>query len=115
MISNNKMVIIDNTFPDNPIYIGKNQLDNDIIITAAKQTDIWFHLANLPSCHVIISCDKKHPVTKKMIKYCAELTKQHTKYRHRKVKVNYTYIKNIRKTNTPGMVHIKRKCMTMLL
>jgi len=94
------MVKIDNTFENNPIVIGENQTDNDQIISKSKQTDIWFHLANLPSCHVILSCDKKHPVSKKMIKYCAMLTKLHTKYI--KVKVNYTTIKNIRKTKTKG-------------
>ena len=104
------MVKIDNTFENNPIAIGENQKDNDMIISKSKQTDVWFHLANLPSCHVILSCTKKHPVTKKMIKYCAALVKQHTKYRNiKKIKVNYTTIKNIRKTGVKGEVIIKGK------
>ena len=102
-------------FENNPIVIGENQLDNDQIISKSKQTDIWFHLANLPSCHVILSCNKKHPVTKEMINYCAILTKLHTKYKNRKVKVNYTTIKNIRKTDTKGKIIIRGKAKTILV
>ncbi len=109
------MVKIDNTFENNTIVIGENQKDNDMIISTSMQTDIWFHLANLPSCHVILSCTKKQSVTKKMIKYCAMLVKQHTKYKNRKVKVNYTTIKNIRKTNVAGEVIIKGKASGLVI
>lgn len=110
------MVKVDNTFENNPIVIGENQTDNDMIIETSLQTDIWFHLANLPSCHVILSCTKKNRITKKMIKYCATLVKQHTKYRNmKKIKVNYTSIKNIRKTNIKGEVIIKGKASCLIV
>ena len=109
------MVKIDNTFENNSIAIGENQTDNDQIISKSKQTDIWFHLANLSSCHVILSCTKKYPATKQMIKYCAMLTKQYTKYRNRKVKVNYTTIKNIKKTKIKGQVIIKGKVKSIVV
>jgi len=104
------MVIIDNTYENNLIVIGQNKKENDQIISEAHMSDLWFHIANLPSCHVIISNCKDHPPTKKMIKYAASLVKANTKYRnYRSIKVNYTRIKNIRKTKKAGKVIIKKK------
>lgn len=104
------MVKEDRTYPNNIIKIGENKDENDKIITEAKQTDIWFHLANLPSCHVIISCDKKNPVTRQMINYCGYLCKLNTKYKNiHTVTVNYCSIKNIKRTDEKGKVVIKGK------
>lgn len=104
------MVKQDDTYPNNLIVIGETAEENTEIITKAKQTDIWFHLMSLPSCHVIIDCDKKNPITKDMIAYCAQLVKDNTKYKnYKKVTVNYTPIKNVKKTNYPGKVIIKGK------
>ena len=97
----------DTTYPNNLIKIGKNASGNDELVRLADQNDIWFHLANLPSCHVILECAEEFPVTKEMITYCANLTKANTKYRyHSKLKVTYTEIKNIKRTETLGKVTI---------
>lgn len=110
------MVKEDNTFENNPIKIGQNAEENDQIISEAKQTDLWFHLANFPSCHVIISVSKEFPVTKQMISYCCQLTKENTKYRDlQKVKVNYTIIKNVKKTDIKGKVILKGKLNEMIV
>jgi predicted ribosome quality control (RQC) complex YloA/Tae2 family protein len=104
------MVKFDNTFENNPIKIGQNAIDNDNIITEASQTDIWFHLKNFPSCHVIIECSKEFPIDSIMIMHCANLVKQNTKYKNvPNLKVNYIPIKHIQKTNTPGLVIITGK------
>ncbi len=110
------MVKEDKTFENNLIKIGQNAEENDLIISEAKQTDVWFHLANLPSCHVILSCSKEFPVTKSMINYCCLLTKENTKYKDlQKVKVNYTTIKNVKKTDVKGKVILKGKLSTMVV
>ena len=62
---------IDHIFENNLIKIGNNKNENNQIISESKQTDIWFHLSNLPSCHIVLSCDKKNQITKQMIKYSA--------------------------------------------
>ena len=106
----------DQTFPNNIIKIGENAKENDELVASSKQIDVWFHLDNLPSCHVVISCDKKNPITNEMIKYCASLCKENTKYRnHKKIKVKYTEIKNVKRTKTPGMVTLKGKCKTVTI
>ena len=99
----------DQTFPNNVIKIGQNAEDNDKIVKEAKQSDVWFHLSNLPSCHVIIEVDKKHPINKQMINHCAQLCKENTKYKNQSVKVQYTEIKNIKRTETHGKVIVKGK------
>jgi len=99
------MIKEDQIFENNIIRIGGNAEDNDKIVAEAKQTDYWFHLANLPSCHVIISVDKNNPITKQMIKYCAYLVKENTKYKNfKEVVVNYTLIKNVKRTKEKGKV-----------
>ena len=110
------MVIVNDNFNDNKIKIGKNANENDNIIKEAKETDIWFHLADFPSCHVIIECSKNCPIDNKMIKYCADLVKQNGKYKNiPKIKVNYTEIKNISRTNIPGQVIIKGKVKSIIV
>lgn len=101
------MVKEDYTFENNIIKIGENSNENDIIISNATQNDLWFHLANLPSCHVILSCSKNHKATIQMINYCANLVKENTKFKNlQRVKVHYVPIKNIRKTDVKGKIII---------
>lgn len=109
-------MIEDSTFEKHLIKVGQSATENDTIIKEAKPTDLWFHLSNLPSCHVIVENSKKTPVTKQIIKYCASLCKQNTKYKKlKKIKVNYTEIRNVRLTDTPGRVILKGKVNTLTI
>jgi predicted ribosome quality control (RQC) complex YloA/Tae2 family protein len=110
------MVKFDNTFENNQIKIGKNAKENDDIINASNQSDIWFHLKSFPSCHVVICCSPEFPIDNIMIMHCAHLTKQNTKYRNLpNLKINYTQIKNIQTTEKPGLVVIKGKPNTITI
>jgi predicted ribosome quality control (RQC) complex YloA/Tae2 family protein len=99
----------DQTFPNNLIKIGQNAAENDELVKDSKQTDYWFHLDNLSSCHVVIASDKKNSITKRMINHCAVVCKENTKYKNQKVKVKYTKIKNVKRTEIPGRVTLKGK------
>jgi predicted ribosome quality control (RQC) complex YloA/Tae2 family protein len=110
------MVKIVNEFPDNRIRIGENSVDNDLLVASSKDTDIWFHLSSLPSCHIVLECNKNNPATKEMINLCATLCKQHTKYKNfKKLKVMYTEIRNVRRTAEPGQVVIKGKAKELIV
>ena len=37
------------------IKIGKCREENDVLVRSSLPTDVWFHLANVPSCHVVVS------------------------------------------------------------
>ena len=110
------MVKFDNTFENNLIKIGQNAKENDDLIKEANQTDIWFHLAKFPYCHVIIECSDNYPMDSIMINYCAQLVKQNTKYKSiPKLKVNYTKIKNVQRTDEIGSVLLKGKINTITI
>ena len=81
------------------ITIGQNAQNNWDIIKQASQNDIWLHIANLPSCHVIIqSPEKKNlKIPKKVINYAAGKCKEHSKFKNVKnLKCIYTTIKNVK-------------------
>ena len=99
------MVLVDTTYPNNTIKIGQNARDNDLIVSEAEQTDVWFHLADYPSCHLIISVNEDHPIDKQMIIYCSQLVKSRTKYKNiPKLTINYCPIKQVHRTKTKGLV-----------
>ena len=84
--------------------VGKNAKENWKLLEE-NQEYIWFHLNSFPSCYVI--CCDENP-SKELLLYGAQLCKSNTKYRNLKnVKVNYTKLNNLKKTNEEGSVYIK--------
>ena len=92
------------------ILIGENKNENWQIIDESAKNDIWFHIENFPSCHVIFSAKDGYIVSKKDIKYIANICKIHTKKCSflKNTRVNYTEIKNIRKGHEIGSVIMKK-------
>lgn len=88
-------------------YIGKNAIGNFEIIDLSKPTDIWFHVSDKPSCHVIASIPNKIKSNelKHIIKVGNMLCKKNTKDNHN-IMIIHTYVKNITKTNIIGCVNI---------
>jgi predicted ribosome quality control (RQC) complex YloA/Tae2 family protein len=94
------------------IYIGENDVDNWQMIDKAKQNDIWFHLKEFPSCHVILEVKNENTLEKlpkSLINYTACACKNNSKVSHlRNIYVIYTQIKNITKTTKIGSVYTKK-------
>ncbi len=90
-------------------YIGENAKDNTMMVKLMKKENInywWFHLADFPSAHVIVG--KTH-ILELDILYACMLLKTHSKYNNYKnIKINYTQLKNVKATDIPGLVEIKR-------
>ena len=61
------------------ITIGKNATDNWNIIDKADNDDMWFHLENESSSHVIIHSLDKQIIPKNLIYKGAILCKKHSK------------------------------------
>ena len=82
------------------IYIGKNNKQNDFLISKIAQgEDLWFHGLNYPSSHVILKIpnNKKEP-DKEVIEFCAKLTKENSKARDGgKTSIIMTKRKNLKK------------------
>ena len=86
------------------ISIGGNKYENAELITASSSDDVWFHLAGLPSCHVVVKTTGRLPP--QVIKRCAYLCKINTNSAKSmpKCEVGYTTIANIQTTDIPGAV-----------
>jgi hypothetical protein len=91
--------------------IGKNKEENFEIIDLSKDNDIWIHIYDYSSCHVIACVDELN-INRKYLKYIikqgALLCKQNSNLKSlNKVKIIYTKIKNVQKTEIIGMVLTK--------
>ena len=91
-------------FENSKIIIGQNAKENWDLLDN-NDNFLWFHLKSFPSCHVIILNENPDETT---IQKAAELCKENTKYKSLKnIKVNYTSIKNIKKSKEIGSVEFK--------
>lgn len=90
------------------IMIGRNKKDNFEIIDNSVDTDIWFHIYEEPSCHVILkNTDKMREIPKQVMKRCAYLCKINSKSKYmKKCDVIYTPISNVIKTEIEGQVAV---------
>lgn len=90
------------------IKIGKNKEENNQLIDESEETDIWFHVENEPSCHVILkNSDKVREIPKQVIKRCAYLCKINSKAKtESSTVIMYTEVKNIEKTRRMGEVKV---------
>jgi len=97
--------------------VGQNAQENHDLIDAADEEDLWFHVSEHPSCHVIgkipegVDLDKSE--LKKIVKQGAIICKSFSKFKSDKnVKIDYTRVKNVTKLKTPGSVSITdAKCV----
>lgn len=92
------------------IYVGKNNLQNDYLtFKFANGNDIWLHVKNMPSAHVIIRANQKE-IYDEAIFYAANLCVFYSKARDLKnAEVDYTRKKFVKKMPgaRPGMVIYK--------
>ena len=96
------------------IKIGQNAKENWNLIDNSEAFDLWFHLSNHPSSHVIISQDlKSEPeifYPNQIILLAADYCKSHSKQKNTsKVKVVYTQIQNLTKGKEVGSVIISNE------
>ncbi len=96
------------------IYIGSCKEENWKLIDESLENDIWFHVSDKPSCHVILKNPQKlslRSIPIQVIKRCAYLCKVHSKLPI--CVINYTQIKNVKKAEHIGSVYImvEPKCI----
>lgn len=94
------------------IYIGKNHFQNDYLLSKiASADDIWLHLKDYPSAHIIIK-QKEKPIDEQTIFKAAKLAKEFSKAKNSsKVCVIYTLKKFVRKIpkSKYGLVNYKEE------
>lgn len=89
------------------ILVGRNNLQNDkLTLKTARGKDLWFHTKNAPGSHVVVMSEGEDiPLATQ--NEAAMLAVAHSSQKNgAKVPVDYTQVKNIRKTGDlpPGMV-----------
>lgn len=79
------------------VFVGENAKENDLIRKLASQRDIWFHLENTASPHVILSLGKDEP-SRNDVYECSQLCKYFSKQKNKsKSSVIYTTVKKVKK------------------
>ena len=107
-----EIVVFEHIESDVIYYIGTNAKDNHCVIDKGTPDDLWFHIANTPSCHVVVNLpdnfDKN--VLRSIIKKGSLLCKQNTKRvaNLNNVEIMYAPIKNITKTHVAGEVLVSK-------
>ena len=93
-------------------YVGENAQENFDIIDIAHENDLWFHLNDYTSCHVVgiinhLELNKKELIY--IIKQGAILCKKNSKYKsEKKISIIYTNISNVIKTKIIGTVSLSK-------
>lgn len=90
------------------IYIGKNNKQNDYIVSKlSDEDDLWFHTKDCPGSHVLL---KAQNVTDELILKCANLAKQYsTGANSSKIGVIYTKRKYLRKPPKSNLGYVTYK------
>lgn len=90
--------------------IGKNEIENTEIVNNANPNDLWFHVHNKPSCHVIASIPngilKNKKIKNKIINQGAVLCKQNSYPSQQSLPIMFMLIKYVKPTNIAGQVII---------
>lgn len=103
-----KLVTIASEFQEMFLEIGENQQENDVLIRKSDPNDIWFHLDNLSGPHFVLhtkdALSNKRHLNKRHLNYIGSLFRQYKNGLPKRYNVIYTEIKNIKLTDTIGMV-----------
>lgn len=93
------------------IYIGKNNKQNDYIVSKlAKDEDLWFHTKNCAGSHVLLKAENNTEPDEKIIFECAKLAKEHSNAKNSsKVGVIYTKRKFLKKPPGANLGYVTYK------
>ncbi|NPA82837.1 MAG: DUF814 domain-containing protein [Epsilonproteobacteria bacterium] len=80
---------------DYKIMVGKSEKGNIELLKNAKMSDIWMHLKDMPSTHVIIRTDKKR-VPREVLEFAAKLCVDYSVSQKGSYLVDYTQRRNVK-------------------
>ena len=88
------------------VFVGKNNIQNDKLVSSAAPNDIWMHTKDLHSAHLIILSNNQ-VIPDKVLLTCAQITAYFSEGKDStKIAVDYTLKKHIKKPggSPPGFV-----------
>ncbi len=90
-------------FNEFKICVGKNEKGNENLLKSAKKNDLWFHVKDLPSSHVLIISNKQK-ISEEVIEFAAKLCVSFSKLKKGSYWVDYTS-KNFVKIQQKALVN----------
>lgn len=91
-------------FKNHKIMVGKNKKGNIFLLKHSKSNDIWMHLKDINSSHVIISTDKQN-VSDDVLNFGAKLCVSFSKQFAGTYKVDYTKRKFVKVKNEANVIY----------
>lgn len=94
------------------IYVGQNKTENWNLIDSAGTIDVWFHISDIASCHVVLKNTNNirlRDIPRQVIKRCAYLCKINSSIIVKsmsKCNVIYAPISEVVKTDIVGQVSV---------
>ncbi|MEA1916359.1 MAG: NFACT RNA binding domain-containing protein [Campylobacterota bacterium] len=94
------------------VMLGKNERGNIALLKNAKARDIWLHLKDKPSTHVIIVTDKQN-IPLHVIEQAAILCAQFSTFDKSAIEVDYTPRREVTIQNGANVLYNKYKTITV--
>ena len=93
------------------VYIGKNNRQNDIIISKiSRGEDYWFHAQNMTGSHILLKVTDSIEPDEATIYECCKLAKQYSSgYKSTKIGVIYTKRKHLKKPPKANLGYVTYK------
>jgi|SaaInlV_150m_DNA_4_1039716.scaffolds.fasta_scaffold01961_6 hypothetical protein len=91
---------------------GKCAKDNQTLVLESSSKDLWFHLADFPSAHLVAKIDSEmlnKDQLRLIIKRGSSLLKSVSNKQKSmpNLGIHYTYIENVRPTDVDGLVELE--------
>lgn len=85
------------------LRVGRSQKENDTLLRHSEPHDIWFHLDNVSSPHMVLSTQGLD-VPKRYLHYIGTLFPDYKSAMQRRYTVIYTRVHCVKLTKVPGTV-----------
>jgi predicted ribosome quality control (RQC) complex YloA/Tae2 family protein len=95
------------------IMLGKSEKGNITLLSRAKARDIWLHLKDRPSAHVIIVTDKQN-VPQNVIEYAAKICVDFSVFEKGSYLVDYTPRREVKIQDGANVLYNKYKTINIL-
>jgi len=92
------------------VMLGKNEKGNIELLKEAKKRDIWFHIKDTPSSHVIIRTDKAN-VPQSVLDFAAKICVEFSVTKKGTYLVDYTQRRNVTVKNGANVEYVNYKTM----
>ncbi len=101
-------------YDDYKISLGKNERANAYLLKNAKMSDIWLHLKDRPSTHVIISSNKKS-VKDNVLKFAANLCAKFSLTQKGSYLVDYTTRRDVKIISGAKVNYVNYKTISVTI